>query len=292
MGASELGDFLRARRHTTAAASVDYAAPLGRRRTPGLRREEVAYRAGISIDYYIRLEQGRESNPSRQVLQALGTAFALPPQAMAHLFTLAGLQPPRNPTENAAAISPHLLRMMHSWNRTPAYITTPWSDVVASNALAGELFAQFAPTSNYARMILLDPAAREFFVDWESTARLVASALQNVVATDPDNPRGSALIGELSIKSPEFRRWWALREVAEPAMATKDLLHSTVGPLTVSYETLTINSAPGQLLVVYHAEPDSPTERAFDRLHSSTLATTASPTVSTVDMKWIHELDL
>lgn len=271
MGVNELGEFLRARRHATPPETVDHVAPLGRRRTPGLRREEVAFRAGISIDYYTRLEQGRETGPSRQVLQALGGAFALPPHAVAHLFMLAGLQPPRTPTEDAAEISPHLLRMMHSWTRTPAYITTPWSDIVASNNLARELFAEFAPASNYARMILLDPVARDFFLDWESTARVVASALQKVVAEEPDSPRGSALIGELSIKCPEFRQWWALREVAAPAAGCKRLIHSAVGPLTVSYESLTINSAPGQLLVVYHADPDSVTERAFARLYAASL---------------------
>ncbi|MEK8073419.1 helix-turn-helix transcriptional regulator [Rhodococcoides navarretei] len=293
MGANELGEFLRARRDATPAESMDHVAPLGRRRTPGLRREEVAFRAGISIDYYTRLEQGRESAPSRQVLRALSGAFALSPRATAHLYTLAGLRPPNNPAHNAAEISPHLLRMMHSWSRTPAYITTPWSDVVASNSLAREMFAEFAPTSNYARMILLDPAARDFFVDWESNARLVASALQTAVAIDPDNPQGSALIGELSIKCAEFRRWWARREVPEPAMASKQLRHSRVGDLTVSYETLTINSAPGQLLVVYHAEPESTTEAAFDKLFRASQARVAGENRSTsIDMDWISTRDL
>ncbi len=177
MSGSELGEFLRARRaqRSPRDAGLPYA---GKRRVAGLRREEVAVLAGVNVDYYTRLEQGRESHPSAQVLDALCRALDLDPDAREHLHRLAGTTPDGGPAPVPRTVSPELRQLMDGYTTTPAFVLDRNLDVLASNALADALFAPFDPADNLARMVFLDPVARQFYARWEWTAQATVANLR------------------------------------------------------------------------------------------------------------------
>jgi transcriptional regulator with XRE-family HTH domain len=260
-----LGEFLRARR-----GLVTPALPGGnRRRVSGLRREEVAMLAGVSTDYYIRLEQGRERNPSAQVLDALARALELDDDALAHLHELA--RPvPRRRAPRRERVNRTLLEMMERWPHTPAVLLGRRLTVLAHNALGGALFAGHTHSDDLVRLVFLDPAAREFYPDWERAAARTVAGLRASAGLDHDDPELVALVGELSLKSETFRTLWARHDIRQKTAETKRLRHRLVGELTLHYESLAVNSAPGQQLVIYHAEPGSPSEDALALLGSLT----------------------
>ncbi|WP_221352030.1 helix-turn-helix transcriptional regulator [Streptomyces beigongshangae] len=259
-----LGEFLRARREST---SPDRAGLLwsGRRRTPGLRREEVAQSAGVSTDYYARLEQGREKHPSAQVVHALARTLGLDPEETAHLHGLA--RTPRGPVRRGGgrSVSPGLLRLMDGWLHTPALVLDRRLDVLAGNHLGRALFAGMLEQgeTNLVRFIFLHPAARDFYPEWERVARSGLAALRAGSGDLVDDRRLTELVGELSLKSPEFRDLWARHDVRGKAHEAKTFNHPQVGELTLTYDSFTVDSAPGQQLVVYQAEPDSPSQQAL-----------------------------
>jgi transcriptional regulator with XRE-family HTH domain len=269
-----LGDFFRARREATTLDDVGLKHS-GRRRTPGLRREEVAMLAGVSTDYYVRLEQGRERHPSERVLASLVEALSLGPEAAAHLYELAHPRP-RQPqaTDKARQVSPDLLRLMRSWPDTPALVCGRWMDVLATNSLADALHNGHEYTDNLLQLVFLEPAAREFYRDWEKVARSKVAHLRAAAGADLDDPYLIELIGELSDGSSEFCRLWARHDISGKTRETKRLRHREVGDLTLTCEVFDINSAPGQQLIVLQAEPASPSEHALALL--SDLAATAS----------------
>ncbi|MGC0415872.1 helix-turn-helix transcriptional regulator [Embleya sp. AB8] len=265
-----LGTFLRARREAVdvATAGIVYA---GRRRTPGLRREEVAMLAGVSTDYYVRLEQGRERGPSEQVLDSLAHALRLGDDAAEHLRRLA--RPPvrkRSRARRPEQVGAQLVRMMQTWDRQPAIVLGRYLDILAANTLGAALFE--GPERNLLRLIFLDPAGRTFYPDWEQAARNTVASLRSCAGDDPGDPALAALVGELSLRSQDFARLWARHEVRGKSAEAKRLHHPKVGELVLAYESLTVNSAPGQQLVVYQADPGSATEQALRLLGS--LATT------------------
>ena len=277
---NRLGEFLRARRALVTPDDVGLP-DLGRRRVAGLRREELALLAGVSVDYYVRLEQGRDTHPSEQVLDALARALCLDDDAVAHLHDLARPAPRRRrPRQRPERVRPGVLRLLESWSAIPAFVLGRRMDVLAFNALAGMLHDGFATERNMVRLVFLDPAARDTFPDFDAVAQETVATLRAVAGADLDDPRLAELVGELSLKSDEFRRLWARHEVREKASGVKRMLHPMVGELVLGYETLRVNDAPEQLVVGYHAEPGSASERALALL-GAMAAEQAVPAVAT-----------
>ncbi|MFE9841552.1 helix-turn-helix transcriptional regulator [Streptomyces goshikiensis] len=267
-----LGVFLRARR--ARLGPEDTGLPTtGRRRVPGLRREEVATLAGVSPDYYTRLEQGRERHPSQQVLEAVARALRLDGEAVAHLHRVATPAPRRTrPAPRVEQVAPNLRRLLDSWSDTPAFVLGRTLDVLARNQLAGALFAGFTHADNLLRMTFLDPAAHHFHQDWDRAAEACVATLRRAAGIDPDDRRLTELVGELSVKSAGFRTLWARHEVRGKTREAKLLHHPEVGDLELHYETFTVNGAPTQQLVVYQAEPGSPSADALALLGSLSAA--------------------
>ena len=267
MEGNAIGEFLRARRELVRPADVDLA-PGARRRVPGLRRAEVALLAGVSNDYYVRLEQGRERNPSPQVLDALAWALTLDEDATAHLHELARPRPRRRPRRAREEVGAALLGMMAAWTGTPAVVLGRCMEVLAHNQLGEALFAGHTHSDDLVRLVFLDPDARDFYPDWERVAVNTVGGLR--AGADQDDRRLIETVGELSVKSADFRRLWARHDIRQKAHETKRFRHPLVGELTLTYEALTVNSAPGRQLVVYHAEPGSPSTAALSLLGSLT----------------------
>jgi transcriptional regulator with XRE-family HTH domain len=271
-----LGQFLRARRELVRPEDVDL--PVGtRRRVAGLRREEIAMLAGLSTDYYVRLEQGRERHPSVQVVDALSRALMLDEDAIAHLHQLARPVPGHRQAARRERVSPNLVRMMEAWTFTPAVILGRCLNVLADNSLGRALFDGHTYSRDLIRLVFLDPDAREFYPDWERVAVNTVGGLRAAAGIDQDDPLLIETVGELSLKSQEFRRLWARHDIRQKTHETKRFRHRLVGELTLSYEALTVNSAPGQQLVVYQAEPGSPSEHALSLLGSLTVSEPARP---------------
>ncbi|MEV0995835.1 helix-turn-helix transcriptional regulator [Nonomuraea sp. NPDC050202] len=265
-----LGQFLRARRELL--QPEDLGMPAGtRRRVLGLRREEVAQLAGVSTDYYVRLEQGRERHPSAQVVDALARALELEEDAAAHLHQLSRPAPARRrPRPRREQVSPNLVRMMAAWPHTPAVVLGRCLTVLAANPLGKALFDGHAYSHDLVRLVFLDPDAREFYPDWDRVAVNTVGGLRSAAGTDYDDPRLIEVVGELSLKSETFRKLWARHDIRQKTHETKRFRHPLVGPLTLHYESLTVNSAPSQQLVVYQAAPGSPSEEALSLLGSLT----------------------
>ncbi|MFI9230710.1 helix-turn-helix domain-containing protein [Streptomyces rimosus] len=251
---NELGDYLRARR--AAVAPADAGLPDdGPRRVPGLRRDEVALLAGVSTDYYIRLEQGRERHPSEQVLRAIAGALRLDDAAAAHLFRLG--RPVFGMPAAATTVAPELLRLMDGMREVPAFVVGAAQDVLAANAMAKELYDGFARYDNLLRMIFLDPYAREFYADWDRAARIAVGNLRASSSQFPKDERVERVVGELSVRSPAFTGLWVRYEVRPRTQEDKHFRHPRVGEIRLHFEALAVTSAPGQHLSVYSAEPGS-----------------------------------
>ncbi|WP_328603539.1 helix-turn-helix transcriptional regulator [Amycolatopsis sp. NBC_00345] len=255
---NELGDYLRARRDEVTPAATGLPDD-GSRRVPGLRRDEVALMAGVSTDYYVRLEQGRERHPSDQVLHAIARALRLDEAAAAHLFQL-GLPTPLPAPDPVAEAGPELVRLLDRLDDVPAFAVGSAQDVLAANALAERLYAGFARFDNLLRMIFLDPCAREFYVDWDTASATAVNNLRASAARFPGDRRIEAVVGRLSVRSPAFATLWARYEVRPRTHEDKHFHHPQVGELYLHYEALAVTSAPGQHVSVYSAEPGSPSE--------------------------------
>ncbi|MER7184236.1 helix-turn-helix transcriptional regulator [Streptomyces hyaluromycini] len=259
-----LAGYLRARRELVQPADAGIADD-GKRRVPGLRREEVAFLAGVSSDYYVRLEQGRDRNPSEQVLIAIAAALRLDEEATAYLIRL-GTAPQaargrraRRPEKAGDGIR----TLIGSWPLTPAYVHGRYMDVLAANRLARALSPSHAPGRNAILDAFLMPELRELHTDWEAMTARVVPYLRSVAGADVDDPRLVELVGELSLRSERFRRLWARHDVRHKSSGTSLLRHPQVGPLELHYEKLLIPGSAGQTLVTYHARPGSDSE---DRL--------------------------
>ncbi|MEU5344691.1 helix-turn-helix transcriptional regulator [Streptomyces sp. NPDC020766] len=269
-----LGRFLRSRRErlTPAGAGLPGA---GRRRVPGLRRDEVAALAGVSLSYYSRLEQGRELSPSPRVLEAMARVLHLGEEDKREL-----LRPARPATRRTRSpirverVRPHLRRLIEGWTMTPAFIIGHAQDLLATNALADALYCDFAQHDNVLRMLFLDPAAKTFYRNPERARNRAVADLQQTAASTPEDPRVLEIVGELSVRSGEFRSLWAREYTRVPPYEVKEMYHSGVGDLELRHEALTIRSAPGQQLVILQPEPGSP---SADRL--SLLGSISAPEV-------------
>lgn len=263
---SPLGDYLRARRAQVDPVDAGIRVT-GVRRTPGLRREEVATLAGISVDYYLRLEQGRDRNPSRQVLEALARVFGLDGAATDYLLELAAAAPGRSRVP--ADVVPTGVLVLLGSLPMPAFVESRRFDVLAANPLATALYPSIRPGVNRLRSTFLDPDDRARTVDWErSVGGLVAGIRASVGTEVDDDPRVVALIDELSQESELFRQLWARHDVLPLAGGTFKLQHPEVGLLELRREKLAIGNSGGQLLVIYHADPGTESARSLTLLGS------------------------
>jgi transcriptional regulator with XRE-family HTH domain len=263
---NSLGDFIRAHRAATAPAQVGLDGG-GLRRTAGLRREEVAALAGLSKGYYARLEQGRERYPSNQVLDALIRVFKLDSVAAEHMYRLArnkSRPQAASPIDPESRVCPDLLRMVAGW-KVPAVIIGPGLDILAGNPLSKVLFSRVAPERNAARFMFLDPAAREFYLDWEEMAQPYVAALRASADLDPSG-RIMSLVDELHSSSEEFRKLWAGYDVTMKMRPYKRYLHPEVGEVELESHHFAVNHTPGQRLITWRAEPGSPSQQALEFL--------------------------
>ncbi|GAA4517310.1 helix-turn-helix transcriptional regulator [Actinoallomurus oryzae] len=272
MTRSDLGAYLRARRARVTPAEAGLPS-VGHRRVPGLRREEVALLAGVSVDYYVRLEQGRERTPSAQVIDALTAALRLDDDGREHLFRLAGLSPRARVAAVPDRVDPSLLQLMAAWPDNPAIVYNRAYDVLASNAIADALFHDWAHSRNLMHVVFTDPAARTFYRDWHEVARNSVAGFRLGYGKAPHDPRIRRVLAELLDQSPEFAELWAHHDARGKALERKRFDHHDVGALTLTMQTFDVRSSPGQELVVYHAEPASESSQALALLGS--LAATA-----------------
>jgi transcriptional regulator with XRE-family HTH domain len=248
-----LGDYLRARRELVRPERVGLPVT-GVRRVPGLRREEVAMLAGISSDYYLRLEQGRDRNPSAQVLEALARVLGLDRPATDYLLGLAAQRPRRQRRARRETVPAGVLQLIEVLGM-PAFVEGRYFDVLASNALARALSPNLQVGQNRLRSMFLDPAERALYPDWESATVQMVAGFRDSIGTDGDDPRVVRLVGELSVSSERFRRLWARHDVATRAGESTLIVHPQVGELTLGREKLLISGTEGQLLAIYHARP-------------------------------------
>jgi len=270
---TELGRYLKARRALVSPAEAGLPAGAGIRRTPGLRREELATLAGVSVDYYTRLERGRETNPSTAVIDSISRALRLCGDAHERLHDLAELASgrltePHPTTEDTVRES--VLRVLDALSPLPAYVTSPHSFMLAANPAGRRLLPGLwdwpEEERNVTRYLFLHPVGRTLYVPWEETVSQSVAHLRAVGGKDPNSPKLAALVGELLLKSPEFARIWDRYEVLERGGGTKTFAHPKVGPMTLTYEVMQLARTGGQRLVTYQARPGSPDEAAMLRL--------------------------
>ncbi len=255
----EIREFLVSRRANLTPAEVALPDWGDERRVPGLRREEVAELAGVSTDYYTRLERGNLQGASDSVLNALARALRLTDVEREHLFALA--RPATEPRSGGAReVRPSLQRMLDSFT-TPAVIYDVTQEIIAWNTLGRALFAPLFESErpNFARFAFLDSRAPGFYKDWPMACSLTAATLRFEVGKDPLNEELTALIGELSTRSPQFRRDWADHDVHEHRTGTKGYDHPAVGELSLQFDNLEAPGEPGLQILTYTAEPGSPT---------------------------------
>ena len=266
MNRTELADFLRHGRARLEPSAVGLS-PGARRRTPGLRREEVASLAGMSVDYYTRLEQSRGPRPSRQMLTALARGLRLTDDERDHLFHLAGEEPPRRESVSQH-VRPGLLLILDRLHDTPAQVVTDCGEVLAQNAMAcalsGDVSARPPRERNLVRRFFLDPAARALIPpeDFAEHARAHVANLRAVAAARPDDPVPRALVAELRAGSAEFARLWESHEVAVRRASTKRFVHPVVGVLELDCEIMVAHDHR-QLLIVHTARPGT---ESYERL--------------------------
>ncbi|MEV7035302.1 helix-turn-helix transcriptional regulator [Streptomyces sp. NPDC093272] len=270
---AELSEFLRTRRARLLPGDVGLPDFGRHRRVPGLRREELAQLAGVSVAYYTRLEQGNGRNVSAEVLDAIARALRLTDAEHAHLMHLAkGKQHKKRTSARPQQVRPALGQLLEAMEGVPAYISGRRSDILAWNGMAAAVFGDWselpAAERNWARLVFLRPEYRDLFVEWEQKAIDIVCLLRMDAGCFPDDTRLSALVGELSVKSEEFRRLWATHDVKEKSHGLKRLHHPLVGELSLSYESFRMPDDPDQSLVTYHAEPGSASAQALRLLAS------------------------
>ncbi|MFF4133932.1 helix-turn-helix domain-containing protein [Streptomyces mirabilis] len=249
-----LGEYVRARRELVTPEQVGIPVS-GVRRVPGLRREEVAMLAGISADYYLRLEQGRDRNPSVQVLESLARVLRLDDAATAYLLRLGADKPRRHRRRRRRETVPPGIAKLVATLPLPALVEGRYFDVLAANALATALSPRLVAGANRLRALFLDPAEQALHPDWESAARGMVAGFRESVGTDIDDPRFIELVGELCLASPRFSRLWARHDVEACEGSPKHIDHPQVGGLRLNRERLGIDGTAGQTLVIYHPDP-------------------------------------
>ncbi|MEU5030306.1 helix-turn-helix transcriptional regulator [Streptomyces milbemycinicus] len=267
---AELGEFLRSRRARLRPEELGLPGYGGRRRVPGLRREELAQLAGVSVDHYVRLEQGRTLHFSEAVLDAVARALRLDAVEREHLYRLARPWSEADRTEAAdlpQRVRPGLRRLLDSMTDVPAYIVGRNTDVLAWNHLAAALITDFGALPpaerNLARLVFLDEGMRNLYADWPGKASDVAAYLRLDAARHPDDPGTTALLDELSAAGPEFREAWAEHRLKDKTHGRYVYRHPVVGELDLGFETLRLPDDPDQALIAHTVEEGSPSETAL-----------------------------
>ncbi|MEV6494133.1 helix-turn-helix transcriptional regulator [Actinoplanes sp. NPDC051633] len=272
---SETRDFLTTRRARITPEQAGLPVYGGTRRVAGLRREEAAMLAGVSVDYYTRLERGNLSGVSESVLESLARALRLDEAEREHLYDLArqantGSRATRRRT--TPDIRPGVQQLLDAMTGAPAYVRNGRLDVLGANHLARAVFAPVfqgaAARPNLARFVFLDPASQEFYRDWEQLAQDVVALLRGEAGRDPYDRALTDLIGELSTRSEPFRTWWAAHDVRQHRTGVKRFHHPLVGDLTLAYESLDLTADQGLRLNAYSAEPGSPDQDALNLIAS------------------------
>jgi transcriptional regulator with XRE-family HTH domain len=282
----EIRDFLTSRRARITPGDVGLRT-FGSRRVPGLRREEVATLAGVSVDYYNRMERGNLGGVSDSVLDALARALRLDEAERAHLFDLArasGPSPRRRRGSSKQNVRPSVQWLLDSMTGSAAIAENGRLDALASNQLGRALYSHLFDGSgrpvNFARYVFLDPQAKEFFADWERAAKDVAALLRSEAGRDPLDRELSDLVGELSTRSEEFRGHWATHNVRLHNKGEKGFNHPIVGELELSYNRIELPADHGLAIVAYTAEPGSRSSEAFDLLASWAATEAGQQTIS------------
>ncbi|MEU0246739.1 helix-turn-helix domain-containing protein [Streptomyces sp. NPDC006235] len=270
---TELGRYLKARRAQVRPEDVGLPAGAGLRRTPGLRREELAALAGVSVDYYIRLERGRETNPSPAVVDALGRALRLRGDGYERLHELAELasgRPSELPACSDHTVRESVLRMLESVRPLPAYVVSRYNRLLAANPPGRRLMPGLwdwpENQRNLTRYLFLHPVGRTLYEPWEETVTSSVAHLRAVAGADPDDPELTGLVGELILKSAKFAQLWERYDVCERGGGQKCFQHPKAGPMTLTYEVMRLARTGGQRMVVYQAAPGTPDETAMLRL--------------------------
>ncbi len=288
----DIRQFLSTRRARITPEQAGLPAYGTNRRVKGLRREEAAMLAGISVEYYTRLERGNASGVSEDVLDAVTRALQLDDAERAHLFDLVRAANTNRPSRRPAAaqVRPVVQRILDAID-APAYVRNGRLDILAANPLGRALYAPVfddaTQVANTARFVFLNSRAPEFFTDWDVIASDAVAILRAEAGRDPYERRLTDLIGELSTRSDEFRVRWAAHDVKNHRSGTKRLLHPVVGPLTLDYEALDLAADTGQRILVYSAEPGSPSQHALDLL-ASWIATPDSAEDASPRHPWVR----
>ena len=273
---SEIREFLTSRRARITPEQAGLSWYAENRRVPGLRREEVALLAGVSVDYYTRLERGNLAGASETVLDALARALQLDEAERAHLYDLARASQPSAPRRRSAkqSVRPSVQWMLDSITGSAAIAENGRLDALATNQLGRAFYAHLFDGSgrpvNFARYVFLDPRSKEFFADWERAAKDVAALLRLEAGRNPFDRAFSDLVGELSTRSEEFRGLWGTHNVRLHTKGEKRFNHPVVGELELSYNRIDVAADPGLMIVTYTAEPDSRSADALRLLASWT----------------------
>ena len=286
-GRAEIREFLATRRAKLTPEQAGVQLYGGRRRVPGLRREEVAMLAGVSTDYYTRLEKGNIGGVSDTVLEAVARALQLDEAERDHLFDLARAAKPSSPAarrRTQAHVRPSVQRILDSMTTTPAFVRNGRLDILAINALGQALYAPVfesaRPDLNLARFNFLDPRSYDFYPDWNETSNQTVALLRTESGRDPRSRELSNLVGELATRSEEFRSRWAKHDVRLHRTGVKHLNHPVVGKLDLAFDAMELPADPGLTMTAYTAEPGSPSDDAL-KLLSSWAATTTGTTATT-----------
>jgi transcriptional regulator with XRE-family HTH domain len=282
---SEIREFLTSRRANITPERAGITA-YGARRVPGLRREEVAVLAGVSVDYYTRMERGNLAGASESVLDALARGLQLDEAERAHLFDLARAAQPAAPRPRRRArqrVRPSVQRLVDAMS-APALIQNSRLDILAANALGRALYSEtFEETmrpANHARFVFLSPRSAEFYRDWDRAANDTVAILRTAAGRDPYDRDLSDLVGELSTQSEEFRSRWAAHNVRIHRTGAKEVHHPVVGDLSLTFEMLEVSADSGLAILTFTAEPGSKSAEALDLLASWTATEGTHETIS------------
>lgn len=260
-----LSEFLTAKRAALRPEDAGFR-DAGPRRVPGLRREEVAVLSGVSVDWYVRLEQGRQVTPSESVLTAVARTLRLDDAEREYLLNLARPATGAPGASEETVIRPGIRRMMDGLQNQPAFLLGPRVEVFAGNELAWALLADFPSREpggrNLLRWIFTDPSARDLYIDWESVASELVGVLQLEVSARPKDPTIAALVGELATVSPDFAAWWARPNPQGRTSGHKRFAHPVAGKISIDWEAFTVPDDSTQTLFVYSAA-DGPSAEAL-----------------------------
>jgi transcriptional regulator with XRE-family HTH domain len=274
---AEIREFLTSRRGRITPEQAGLTS-YGSRRVPGLRREEVAVLAGVSVPYYTRIERGDMTGVSDSVLEALARALELDEAERSHLFDLARAlrpsSPPRRKRTRKRPIRPSVQHMLDAVTGAPAFVHNARLDNLATNPLARALYSEMFTREggsgpvNSARYVFLDPGARDFYIDWDRAASDVVAILRSAAGRDPYDRELSDLVGELSTQSEEFRTRWAAHNVRFHDTGIKEFQHPVVGELTLTYNRMELDADPGLAITIYTAEPGTKSAEGLSLLGS------------------------